>query len=410
MLYGLIGEHLKHSFSKDIHEELSNEKYQLIELAPSEVKDFILSKKYKGLNVTIPYKQTVIPFLDEIDDAALQIGAINTIVNKDNKLIGYNTDYLGFIEMLKYHNINVTNKNVLVLGTGGASKAIEIALIKLKAHKITKVSTHPHDNIISYEEALNLQDTNIIVNTTPVGMYPNNEDLIISLTNFKNLEAVVDIIYNPIKTKLIIEANKLNIKAISGLYMLVAQALYASMYFHNIKIPSERITKIYKRILNEKQNIVLIGMPSSGKSTIANLLSEELKKEVFDTDNLIANQMKINVDEYIKREGIEKFRECEEKIIKEISKKQGIIISTGGGAILKSSNIDSLSQNGIIIFIDRPLPLLTPTKDRPLSSNKVELQKRYEERYNKYLDAADIVIKNDSSLHNVISKIKKEIY
>ncbi|MCQ3034946.1 MAG: shikimate dehydrogenase [Bacilli bacterium] len=406
--FGLIGRTLKHSFSKYIHEGFFGDSYNLFELEPNELSDFISKREFQGVNVTIPYKQDVIPMLDYVDENAKEINAVNTIVNRNGLLSGYNTDYLGLLDLIKVNDIEIENKNVLLLGNGGTSNTARYILKLLKAKSITVVSRSNASGTISFEDANKRSDIEVIVNTTPVGMYPNNEGRIICLDNFPKIEAVVDVIYNPIRTMLCIDAKNKGIKYAGGLYMLVSQAIYARELFHDIEVDKKVIKDVFKTIKSERENIVLIGMPTSGKTTIAKLLKEKLNREVIDSDDEITKRSGLTPNEFITSKGIIEFRKFESEVIKDIAKQQGVIISTGGGVILNKNNMDYLSQNGVVVFIDRPLELLGVSDDRPLSSNRFDLEKRYKERYKIYKKYADIVINNNVTIEEVVNEIVKE--
>ena len=409
-MYGLLGEKLGHSFSKEIHESINDYTYNLIEVKKEDFNSFMKTKNFKAINVTIPYKEMVIPYLSYIDEIALKIGAVNTIVNKDNKLYGYNTDYLGLKKLLLKNNIKLENKKVLILGTGGTSKTAYVLCEDLKAKEIIKVSRTKKDDVITYEEAkLMHNDANIIINTTPCGMYPN-DDLVLELDNFNNLEAVVDVIYNPLNTKLTRCAKQRNIKCVNGLYMLVAQAVYASYIFINIDAIEEKIDEVYNKILNKKLNIALIGMPSCGKTTISKILSNKLNKELIDTDIKIEESINMPISSFLNKKNESEFRDIESSVINEVSKLNNVIISCGGGVIKRKENIDYLRRNSLIIFIDRKLELLQTTSSRPLSSNKSDLEKLYNERYNIYLNSCDYVIENNEEIEKTINKILEVYY
>lgn len=408
-MYGLIGEKLGHSFSKEIHESIQDYEYELIEIAREDFDSFLKEINFKALNVTIPYKELIIPYLDYISPKAKEIQAVNTVVNKNNKLYGYNTDYLGLKKLIEFNNIDLKNKKVLILGTGGTSKTASVVAKDLNAKEILKVSRNKKDNVITYDEAINNHnDCDIIINATPCGMYPN-DDLIMDISNFNNLEAVIDVIYNPLNSKLLREAKKKKIKAINGLYMLVAQAVYASYIFIDKEVEEEKIEEVYNKILKQKQNIVLIGMPSCGKSTIAKKLSKVFKKKVVDTDVLIEKKLKMPISSFLNKDNENEFRDIESEVVNEVSMQNNNIISTGGGVIKRLENIDKLKMNGIIFFIDRSLELLQTTSSRPLSSNINDLRNLYEQRYNIYVNCADYVIKNNDKLENVIKEIV-EVY
>ena len=409
-MYGLLGEKLGHSFSKEIHESLNQYKYNLIEVKQEDLDSFLKERNFNALNVTIPYKEKVIPYLYFVDENAQKIGAVNTIINKDGKLYGYNTDYLGLGSLLKKENIDVFGKKVLILGTGGTAKTASVLVKDLGVKEVYKVSRSPKDTNISYDEAVTIHsDANVIINTTPCGMYPN-DDLVMKLDAFKNLEAIVDVIYNPINTRLMREAKSKNIKAVNGLYMLVSQAIYASNLFLGIdEAVEEKINKVYKELMNKKLNIVFIGMPSCGKSTIASIISEKLNKQLKDTDKNIENIIGMPISSFLNKDNEQQFRAIETSVVEEVSKLNNVVVSTGGGVIKNEYNITCLKRNGIIIFIDRPLDLLQATSTRPLSSNKNDLEKLYSERYDLYLKYSDYVVKNDSDIENVINKIL-EVY
>ena len=409
MKYGLIGEKLGHSFSKEIHEMIGYYNYEIHEVAKTDIDHFMKEKNFIGINVTIPYKETVIPYLDEIDSVALRIGAVNTIINVDGKLKGFNTDYYGMKALINKADIDCYNKKVLILGTGGTSKTAYALAEDLGAKIILKVSINNEEGTITYDEAISIHnDADVIINTTPVGMYPKNEGCIIDLKHFKSLSGVVDVVYNPLRTTLVQNAKDLNIKAIAGLYMLVGQAVYASGIFLNENIDLDIIDPIFNKINNDKENIVLIGMPSSGKTTIGKLLSEKLNKRLIDTDDLIVEKIGMSITDYMKTHTEKEFRDVETECVKEASKHSKVIIATGGGAILRSENVKALKQNGKLYFLKRNLELLTPTDSRPFSSDLESLKKRYVERLPIYEAVCDKVIDNNNDLDYTIKQIRGE--
>lgn len=412
MKYGLIGEHLGHSFSKIIHESLDNYHYDLCEVAKEDIDTFMKKKDFIGINVTIPYKETVMPYLDDIDPSAKLIGCVNTIVNRDGKLFGTNTDYYGLKALCEKQNISFKNAIILILGSGGTAKTARKVATDLGAKTIITVSRNKTEdkNFITYEELEQFYNEEvIIINTTPLGMYPKVQNSPISLKNFKNIQLVVDVIYNPLRTTLLNEAISLNIPCCGGLYMLVLQAYYASMQFTGKKIELNKATKLYQNLEKQMQNLVLIGMPSSGKTTIGKELARILKRELVDTDDLVKEELGMRIDKYIQIFGETSFRKVESEVIEKVSLRQGIIISTGGGVITRKVNIENLKRNGQLLFINRPLELLTPTKNRPLSSNLEALKDRYEERLPLYKQYADKEVINDGEFINTINKILKEI-
>lgn len=409
MKYFLIGEKLGHSFSKEIHNLIGQYDYTLKEIAKDELHTFMTKKEFDGLNVTIPYKQDVIAYLDFIDDDAKQIGAVNTIVNKNGKLYGYNTDFFGLKELIIKNKIEIKDKKVLILGTGGTSKTATQVCKALDAKEVLIVSRKSGDDVISYEMAKNVHnDANVIINTTPVGMFPNNDLCPIDdLQCFSKLEGVVDAIYNPLCSNLVLWAKKIGIKATGGLFMLVQQAIEASQLFFETQYEKELCESVYKKILDSKQNIVFVGLPGSGKTTIGSQVAKALCKTFIDTDIYISHKTGSKPNKIILEKGIDEFRKIESEAIKELSSKQNCVISTGGGAVLKEENVNYLKQNGKIIFIDRNVENIKPTEDRPLSNNIEKLKKLYNERYMIYKNCADYIVENNSSIDELKSKILK---
>ncbi len=393
MKYGLIGEHLTHSFSKVIHEKIADYVYEIKEIEPQNVEAFMKFKDFLAINVTIPYKETVMPYLDYIDESAKKIGAVNTVVNKNGKLYGYNTDYFGMMVLINKIGITIKDKKVLIIGTGGTAKTATAVTSDMEAEEIIYAYKSKTDNAYSYDEIYEHHtDTEIIINTSPVGMYPNNDGIPINLTKFPKLEGVLDVVYNPLKTNLVIEAQSLGIKAEGGLYMLVSQAINAYEHFMDTKASDTLCNTIFNDILSQKDNIVLTGMPSSGKTTVGKILAEKTGKTFIDADDEIVKKIGMDITTYFSRYGEAEFRKIEREVIKEISSKNSLIIATGGGVILNSDNVRRLKQNGSIYFLDRSLDNLIPTSDRPLSSDIDALKKRYDERYPIYLSTCDIKI------------------
>lgn len=409
MEYAIIGEKLGHSFSKQIYENYFDMVYGVKELKPQEVDAFMKEKNFKGINVTIPYKQTVIPYLDEISDIAKKIGAVNVIVNDNGRLKGYNTDYSGLKANIENIGISLCGKNVLILGDGGTSKNAYAVAEALGAKTINKVSREKKPNTLTYEEAKNKPETQVIINTTPVGMYPKIEGSIIDLNNFPNLEGVFDAVYNPLCTKLVVEARKRGIKACGGLYMLVCQAIFAVEKFKSKEVSQENAKRIFKEIYKSKENIVLVGMPGSGKSTVGKLLAEMLDREFIDTDDEIEKKYG-DIPSIFAKKGESGFRDIEAEVVKEVSALQGKVIATGGGAVLREENVDFLKLNGKIYFLDRPLEQIAATPDRPLSQNREALEKRYAERYEIYLKSCDERIASNTTAKAAANSIKEDFY
>lgn len=408
MEYGCIGERLTHSFSKIIHSQIADYNYELKEIAKDDLDSFMKAADFKAINVTIPYKQAVIPYLYEISDTAKKIGAVNTIVNKGGRLYGYNTDYEGMRALIKRQGTDFKNKKVLVLGSGGTSKTAAAVAESLGAGEVYRVSRSGNDGAVTYDYALsNLLDARAIINTTPCGMYPNIGETAIDLSLFPNLESVTDAVYNPLSSALVTKAKEMGINAVGGLYMLVAQAVYACEKFTGNIIPSRVTDSVYKAILHDKKNIVLIGMPGCGKTTIGKAVAKETNKNFIDTDDEIVRKTGMSIPDIFANLSEKKFREIESEVIKEVAALQSAVIATGGGAVLKPENISLLKENGLIVFIDRPLDDLVTTDDRPLSSNRELLEKRYKERYGIYKSSAQAEIKAVKDLNANINAVKE---
>lgn len=395
MEYGLIGEKLGHSFSKIIHEKLADYTYELCPLAKDELDAFMTAKQFKAINVTIPYKQDVIPYCDVLDDSAKRIGVVNTIVNRDGKLFGYNTDFAGFLYNLNAHGITLKDKKVMICGSGGTCKTVTAVAEYMGAKEILVVSRSKKENAVTYEECIRHKDVDVVVNASPKGMYPNNGESPLDLSNFPNCKAVVDVIYNPLKTRLLQQAEQLGMKAVNGLEMLVAQAKFAVEHFLSTEIENDKIDQITLELLKQLTNIVLIGMPSSGKTLTGKALCKYIDKTVVDTDAVIVERSGMSIKEMFARHGEAYFRQWEHDVIEEFSKQNGLIIATGGGAIKNEENIQNLKQNGIVMFIDRDLEHLLVTDDRPLSKDANAVAKLYEERYPLYTKYGDLRVPNN---------------
>lgn len=407
MRYGLIGEKLGHSFSKDIHERLSDYTYDLITLSQDQFTIFMQERNFNAINVTIPYKKAVLPYLDELDDSAKKIGAVNTIVHRNGKLIGYNTDYYGFDYMLKKHNVNLKDKKVIILGNGGASAAIQAVISSYPIQTMIIVNRTTSNHIISYEECYeHHRDAHIMINTTPVGMYPNNDGTPIDISPFSQLECVIDLIYNPLYTNLCVQAKSRNLLCIGGLEMLIAQAKYAVEHFKQISISDDVIDDIYRDMLKQRVNIALIGMPSCGKSTIAKELQKHLPHQLIELDAEIVKQTQMSIPQIFETLQEEGFRTIESNVCKSFAIKNGQLISTGGGIIKKEINMRYLQQNSMIIYLDRDFNnLIYHDQNRPLSSSKEAVSKLYQERHPLYLQYCDVHIHNNDSLAIAIQAI-----
>ena len=399
---GLLGEHLSHSFSPVIHNMIADYSYELFEVSPCELETFIRTNNLDAYNVTIPYKKAVIPFLDEISQEAKAIGAINLIIKKENKLCGYNTDYFGFEYMMNSAKINIKGKKAIVLGVGGAAATICTVLKNNEIGEIISVNRKNNTKEFLFQHA----DANIVINATPVGMYPNNRISPVALDLFPRCEAVLDIVYNPMRTELILQAEKKGIVAVSGLSMLVAQAVYAFEIFSNKKCDSNIIEDIITKIAKKTQNIILIGMPSCGKSTVGKILAKDLNRDFFDADEEFEKTYKTTPANAITTYGEERFREMEHQILETLGKISSSVIATGGGAVTREENYPSLHQNGIIFYIKRDLSQLS-TDGRPLSKAN-SLESLFAKRKALYERFADIEIDSQDTPEETAKLIEKE--
>lgn len=406
--YGLIGEKLGHSFSKEIHERIADYQYDLIPLSKEEFKDFMEKKDFAAINVTIPYKKDVIPYLDEMDDAAKAIGAVNTIVNDHGRLKGYNTDFTGFLYMVRKHNVQMEGKKVLVIGNGGASAAIQAVVRHESAGELIVVDIRGSKGAITYDEMFsNHLDAEIIINTSPIGMYPRIGNAPIDISMFHKCETVLDVIYNPILTRLCFEAQEMDIQRVIGLEMLIAQAKQSVEFFLDKKIDDAIIDEINTDMLKERCNIVLIGMPSAGKTTIGKMLEERMGKEFIDLDDRIIEKAGKSIPEIFEESGEAGFRAIETEAAIEVSKLNNKIIATGGGTIKHKVNMDYLRQNGITIFIDRDVDkLISSDPNRPLSSSKDALHQMHKERLPLYQKYAAYVAVNNSDIESTVKEIE----
>ena len=398
---GLIGEKLGHSFSPAIHGKLADYEYKLYELSPEQVGPFLEKKEYDGLNVTIPYKKTVIPYCDELTEAAKSIGSVNTIVKRpDGTLLGHNTDYDGFMWLLKNAGADVKGKKALVLGTGGASVTVQAALRNMGAAPVVVISRSGEDN---YENIARHSDAKILVNATPVGMYPKTGVSPVDLDSFTALEGVFDVVYNPARTQLLLEAEKRAIPCANGLGMLVAQAKAACERFTGQPIADEKVYTIKAEMERNTRNVMLIGMPGSGKSTVGAALAEKLGRKLVDVDERIVELAGCSIPEIFAKEGEEGFRQIEHQALCEVSKESGLVIATGGGVVTRRENLDPMRQNSLIVWLLRDLSLL-PKDGRPLSQTN-SLTEMFKVREPLYRAAADCVADNNGSLEDTLKQI-----
>lgn len=398
---GLIGEKLGHSFSPAIHGKLADYEYKLYELSPEQVGPFLEKKEYDGLNVTIPYKKTVIPYCDELTEAAKSIGSVNTIVKRpDGTLLGHNTDYDGFMWLLKNAGADVKGKKALVLGTGGASVTVQATLRDLGAAQVVVISRSGEDN---YENIARHSDAKILVNATPVGMYPKTGVSPVNLDSFTALEGVFDVVYNPARTQLLLEAEKRAIPCANGLGMLVAQAKAACERFTGQPIDDEKVYTIKAEMERNTRNVMLIGMPGSGKSTVGAALAEKLGRKLVDVDERIVELAGCSIPEIFAKDGEEGFRQIEHQALCEVSKESGLVIATGGGVVTRPENLDPMRQNSLIVWLLRDLSLL-PKDGRPLSQTN-SLTEMFKVREPLYRAAADCIADNNGSLQDTLKQI-----
>jgi shikimate dehydrogenase len=410
-MFGLLGKKLSHSFSKEIHEHFTNQKYELIE--KDSLEEFFKEKSFKGINVTIPYKAEVIQYLDYISKEAVKIGSVNTIINKNNKLYGYNTDYYGLQKSFELNNIILAEKQVLIIGNGSTSKTVYQFCKDSGAKEIIVAARNPKLSEISIGEINTLHNIEIIINATPLGMYPNNDQSIdIDFNNFNDLLFVMDVVYNPLRTTLLQRAKSKNIKVENGLTMLFYQAIKAIELFHDILVDANEVTLYYQKLYQKLTNFVLIGMPMSGKSFYAKLLSEKYSKRFIDIDKKIEEENNMKIPDIFETHGEQYFRKQEHLITTKYAKELNTCISCGGGVILNDANMQSLKQNGVVIFIDFPLEELKKCNPsgRPLLNNSKSLEKLYNERIELYRKYADITISKTSyNERETMSKIEVKI-
>lgn len=406
-IYGLLGARLGHSFSPAIHHMLGNEDYALYELPEQDLEAFLRQEDFGGVNVTIPYKQAVLPFVDECSDAVRTIGAANTIVRKGGKLFAENTDVPGFVYMVRKAGIDIARKTVLVLGTGGASKAVCEALRQLSAGEVRVVSRSKTPDTLTYEELDDQTDIDVLVNTTPVGMYPNNLETPVDLSRFPNLSGVLDVIYNPLRTGLLLQAEAMDLPCANGLSMLSAQAVRAHEIFFDTFVEDMVIETILGTLTKDAENLVLIGMPGSGKSTVAKLLSEQTGRDVVELDECIAAAAGKTIPEIFAEDGEAAFRELESEQIRLAGAKTGQILSLGGGAVTRPENYLPLHQNGRIYRLTRDLGSLA-TDGRPLSKDLDTLRAMEAVRAPLYEQFADVIVPNDSAPEEAAEAILQE--
>lgn len=402
--YGLLGRKLGHSFSPQIHAELGGYEYGLFEREPEAVEEFLKSGEFRGINVTIPYKQTVMPFCSELSPAAEKIGCVNTIVRRDDgSLYGHNTDYDGFMYMVKTSGVSVAGKKALVLGDGGAAKTVRAVLAGLGVGETVTISRRGENNYTNLDRHA---DAALIVNATPVGMYPEVDAAAVDLTVFPKCEAVLDLIYNPARTKLLLQAESLGMAAVNGLGMLVEQARCASERFTSSRIPEAETARVTAKIAGSTMNIALIGMPGCGKSTIGGELSRRLGRKLVDMDGEIVKKAGKSIPEIFAQDGEEAFRTLETEVLDGLSKESGLIIATGGGVVTRPRNLPLLRRNSRIVLLERPVDDL-PTDGRPLSQKYTPSQLAIERAplYNSWKEVKVSVTNPEETAERIIKEL-----
>ena len=404
MEYGLLGEKLGHSFSPQIHRDLAGYDYQLLPTPPEAVEDLFARRAFQGLNVTIPYKRTVMPLCDEIDPRAAAIGAVNTVVNRNGRLTGYNTDIDGFLYMARRAGVDMAGKKVVILGSGGTSRTARAAAGELGAREIVTVSRHGEDN---YQNLSRHADAQVLVNTTPVGMYPNWGQSPVSLESFPALEGVLDVVYNPLRTALLLQAEERGLPCSCGLPMLVAQAKRAAELFTGQNIDDSRTEAVLHGLRRQLTSIVLIGMPGCGKTTVGRALAGKLGRTFVDLDEEIVRRAGTSIPEIFAREGEAGFRERESALVREFGERTGLVVSTGGGVVTRRENYIPLKQNGLLLHLRRD-PAALPTDGRPLSQATAP-EELWRRRAPLYAAFADGEIDNNGTLAGTLEQIEKEM-
>lgn len=440
--YYLLGEKLSHSYSAVIHSFFGLD-YSLRELPPEKLSEFVKSRKFDGLNVTIPYKKSIVPLLDEVDGIAEKTGAVNTVLNKNGKLIGYNTDYYGMKYALEAAKITLKGKDVLILGSGGAGIVAEKLAIDEGAASVEIVS---RKGKLNYENIYDREKTQVIINATPVGTFPFAGSAACDVSRFKNLEGAFDCVYNPFRSKFVLDAEKIGARACGGLTMLVAQAVYSEKIwgettggiadgtaektvdetFETANGTAEKtaditadesaetadcenkIRAVLGEVLKRETNISLVGMPGAGKTTVGRILAEKLGMSFCDTDEEIEKIAGESPEKIIEKYGEERFREIETEVAESVSSLRGVVIATGGGTILREKNVEKLRSCGVVIWLGRDLNLLAQN-NRPLSKN-MPISRLFGQRKGYYVAASDKKIENDEAAEKTAEKIITEIF
>ena len=412
MEYGVLGRVLQHSWSPQLHGMLADYDYQLIpKETPELAREFLLNKEYKGVNVTIPYKGLAFEVCDQVDEGARLTGAVNTVVNRNGRLYGYNTDIAGFKALAQRAGVEFRGRDVLILGTGGTAHTALAVVKAAGASEVHFVSRTPKEGQLSYREAEARRSVQVIVNTTPVGMHPNSGERSIDPALFPNLEAVLDVVYNPLRTRLVSEAAELGAKSMGGLFMLVEQARAASEKFTGGVIPPQKADEVYRRLVMQCSNICLIGMPSCGKSSIGRKLARRMGRPFVDADRALEEDEGCSVAVMFKMWGEPGFRQRESRCIAKIAEGSGQVIACGGGGVEREENIRALRRNGVLVFIDRPVSGLRVGGRRPLSTSVEALRRMEKRRRPLYKAAADLRVANTGGLfREAMLRVEEELY
>ncbi|MBE6887173.1 MAG: shikimate 5-dehydrogenase [Ruminococcaceae bacterium] len=394
MKVGLIGEKLGHSFSKPIHESIADYTYDIMPLSREEFPAFMEKKAFDAINVTIPYKEMVIPYCDFMDDKAKQIGAVNAVKNIDGKLYATNTDFDGLKWMIEKH-FDLGGKTVAICGSGGTSKTAFAVCKALGAKEIIRVARNRGEPFITYGQMKDRKDIEFVLNTTSVGMLPDIMSSIVDLNDFPACQGVIDVVYNPLCTSLCMQAKQKNIPYISGLEMLVGQAVSAVEFFTDKTVDHSLVDSIAHKLYRDKQNIVLIGMPSCGKTSLGKKLAAKLDMDFADMDAEIEKTSGMTIPQIFDRDGESGFRQIETEVCIELSKRNHTVISCGGGAVKNPLNMQVLGLNGYIIYIKRDVAKLATGGSRPLSTSRAALYKMAEERFPLYEKYSDATVENN---------------